>query len=72
MIQRYRYDEGDGNWRFPGHVQDTKGEYVKYEDHRALLDKANAAIKEAYQNGKAVGFNEGYNEGVIDERGSAH
>lgn len=33
-------------------VEHPTGNWVEYEDHRALLDKANAAIKEAYANGK--------------------
>jgi hypothetical protein len=50
MIERYKMYAGYSHM-----YMEPDGDFVRYEDHRALLDKANAAIKEAYQNGKKEG-----------------
>lgn len=46
MIKRYTYDEGDGNWRFPGHVGADDGEWVHYEDHLEIVKKLEERIAE--------------------------
>ena len=59
-IQRYSYDEGDGNWRFPGHIEDDEGKFVYYEDHleivKGLEEKHRQELEQvrhrAYREGK--------------------
>lgn len=60
-IKRYDYDEGDGNWRFPGHVQRKEGDWVMYRDHTAAVEKLKAEIaslREALAQYEADSYNE--------------
>lgn len=55
FIERYDYDQGDGNWRFPGHTKTENGEWVPYEDHLRIVEYLKKQIDKAYQDGKASG-----------------
>lgn len=62
-IKRYSYDEGS-TYRFSGHVEDSEGDFVKYEDHLAVVEQmralAEAAWEVGYATGKAVNSGENH------------